>query len=304
MMIQLSPGAQARLSSLPVIGRARGWRLYGADGKRYLDLWADGGRSIAGRRAGASGRVAKESIDRGLDAAFPSFWEKRLKKAVLAWIPGYSSLRFFASETEALLTLAAAEGDFAARIGSGAGLNDALDAFAANIRFESPFGKYRRDFGADPAGRAFSGRLAIAILPLAQGWSFGVVLGKGPDDAETLTRAGQVPGEATLPRREDFSASVPAIKLATATRALADFRIFEAGWDERRWSEIDPYIAGIFMRSGPWLYPVYPESNHGRVFSACLAKGIVISPEYSEPSLVPGDFDAGEVAPLLSIKDI
>lgn len=294
MRMQLSPDAQARLSALPVIGRARGWRLYGADGKRYLDMWADGGRSVAGRRSGGSGRIAKESIDRGLDAAFPSFWEKRLEKALLAWLPGYSSLRFFASETEALLALASSDVGFTARIGAGTTLPEALDAFAASLRFESPFGKYRRDYKADEAGTAFAGRVAFAVLPLASAWSFGVVLGKSPEDLAYTA----------IPRGAAFSAAVPAIKLATAARALADFRVFEKRYDERRWSAMDPFIAGIFTRSGPWLYPAYAESEHDRVFAACLAKGIVISPEYGEPSLVPGEFEAGEATPLRSISEI
>ncbi|MDP2790613.1 MAG: hypothetical protein Q8O15_02525 [Rectinemataceae bacterium] len=293
MMMQLSREAQVRLSALPVISRARGWRLYGADGKRYLDLWADGGRTVAGRRTGASGRVAKESIDRGLDAAFPSFWEERLRRAIRAWLPGYSSLRFFASETEALLALASADGDFAARMGSGASLPEALNGFAARLHVEAPFGHYRRDYKADAGGTAFDGRMAIAVLPLAGAWSFGVVLGKDPKDAD----------EADIFRRISSSASVPAIKLATAARALADFRAFEAGSGEKKWSTIDPFIAGIFTRTGPWLYPAYPESEHDRIFSHCLEKGIVISPDYGEPSSVPGEFDAGEVAPLRSIRN-
>lgn len=292
MTMQLSHEAQARLAALPVISRARGWRLYGADGKRYLDLWADGGRSIAGRRSGASGRIAKESIDRGLDAAFPSFWEGRLRKAMLAWLPGYSSLWFFASETEALLALASGDGDFAARIGRGASLSEALNGFAARLRVESPFGGYRRDYKADAGGTAFDGRMAIAVLPLANAWSFGVVLGKGLENS----------GEAAIFPCEAFGSAVPAIKLATAARALADFRTFEKGYGEKEWSVIDPFVSGIFTRLGPWLYPAYPASEHDRIFSDCLAKGIVISPEYGEPSLVPGEFDAGEVAALPAIK--
>lgn len=291
MKLQLSREARVRLSALPVIARARGWRLYGSNGKRYLDLWAEGGRSIAGRRTGASGRIAKESIDRGLDASFPSFWEGRLKKAILAWLPAYSSLKFFASETEALLALAAADGNFVAGTGGGTGFQAALNGFAARLRVESPFGAYRRDFAADASHTAFGGSLAIAVLPLADAWCFGVVIGKEPTAID----------KAEMFRSMELDTPVPAIKLATAARALADFRAFEAASDERKWSAIDPHIAGTFTRSGPWLYPVYPESDHDRVFSKCLEKGILISPDYDEPSSVPGEFDSGEVAALRSV---
>jgi 4-aminobutyrate aminotransferase-like enzyme len=32
-------------SLLPKVRRARGYRLYGEDGRRYLDLWQGGGRA-------------------------------------------------------------------------------------------------------------------------------------------------------------------------------------------------------------------------------------------------------------------
>ena len=37
---------------VPVIRRARGYRLYGFDGRRCLDLFQDGGRAVLGHRFG------------------------------------------------------------------------------------------------------------------------------------------------------------------------------------------------------------------------------------------------------------
>jgi len=91
------------------------------------------------------------------------------------------------------------------------------------------------------------------------------------------------------------------LELAAAARSLSDFIAFDSGLDEKRWAAIDPFIDGLFVRSGPWLYPAYPEAGHGRVFSACLNEGILISPDYGEPSIVPPEFNAGEVSALKSI---
>jgi hypothetical protein len=287
MMHQLASEALELLEILPAMRRARGWRLYGADNTRILDMYLDGGRSVAGRRSGASGRLEKECIDRGLDSSFRTFWKRRLEKEILAWLPGYARVRFFASETEALLALADKDADFADRLRAGDSFSDALRFFAESILVEAPFSEYRTDLAKDPSSRAFGGRLAAAFLPLAPAWSLGVILEK-KESEYWEDRAAAAP--------------IPTIKLAAAARSLSDFTAFVKDYGEKNWAAIDPFIAGLFLRSGPWLYPAYPREEHASVFAACLKKHILISPDYDSPSLVPGEFDAGEVSPLKSIR--
>ena len=301
-MTPLFPGEASRLrSALPVIKRARGWRLYASDGSRYLDLCADGGRTVLGRRNGESGRVAKEAIDRGLVSGFPSFWKKRLEKQVLDWLPGYAGTLFFASEAEALLALAMADEGFASALRGGKPLAEALSAFSENLRVERPFGKYRRERSGETHASAADGRYALALLPLAPAWSFGILLGRSGEDISTL--AGRIwgAGDGGKNGGTDMAAPIPAVRLAAAARSLSDFVALDSNLDEKRWAAIDPFIDGLFVRSGPWLYPAYPEAGHGRVFSACLNEGILISPDYGEPSIVPPEFNAGEVLALKSI---
>jgi len=289
MISSFSPEAAELLKTLPPIRRARNWRLYGSDGKRYLDMYADGGRTILGRKTGRSGTVAKASVDMGLVSSFPSFWECRLRKAIKDMWPGYAGIRFFNSEAEALCALAEIHGDFSSLPGNSTSLFETLHSFEKTTLFESPFREYRTDLAKDPTSFAFGGAFAIGILPLAPAWSFGIVLAREVADLERLAIA--------LPP----CSPVPPVKLAVAVRSLADFPTFATGYCEAHWSSIDPFMGAVFKRSGPWLYPAYPKVDHGRVFASCLAKGIFISPEYEQPSLIPGEFDKGEVAPLRSI---
>jgi len=289
MTNSLSREAADLLSALPPIRRARNWRLYGSDGKRYLDMYADGGRAILGRKTGTSGTVAKASVDMGLVSSFPSFWEKRFEKAILEMWPGFAGIRLFASEAEALLALADMSGDFRLALENSGSLFESLSSFEKTIRVESPFGEYRTDREIDPAKLAFGGRFAIGIPPLHPAWSFGIVLALEAADLERLKASGPA------------SSPIPPIKLAVALRSLADFSAFALRYGEAHWSRMDSFIGAVFKRSGPWLYPAYPKADHARVFASCLAKGILISPEYEQPSLVPGEFDKGEAAPLRSI---
>ena len=241
------------LARLPVIRRARGWRLYAEDGRRFLDLWSDGGRSVAGRRTGSLGRLAKELLDRGLVSNLPSFWDGRLQKELADWLPSYSSFHFLADESGARSLLASS--------------SQAI----GRIR---PFGSW--------LGEDATSDLAFVTLPLAPAWSFAVVaIRKGFD-------IGMMP----------VSEPQATIRLALATRSLVEFRRFEGEVGEAQWSSMDRHISGLFERRGPWLLPKYTACAHAQVFESCLAAGILISPCYTQPSIIPGEFEDGEVAPL------
>ena len=301
MMPLISAEAVQLLSAVPVIQRARGWRLYTADGTRILDLYADGGRMLLGRRGGSTGKVAKEMIDRGLLSALPSFWQKRLENQIRSWLPDYAGMLFFPTEIEALMALATLDEDFSMALRKGISLQESLADFSKRIAIEAPFGEYKKRLHKAPAGFALEGRYALALLPLAPVWSFGVVLAKKGEDLIALAskvKPSNAKGSLAIPA---WSTSVPALKLAAGARSLADFAANAKNINEAVWAAIDPFISGLFVRSGPWLYPCYAKAMHSAVFAACLAAGILISPDYDFPSIVPGEFDAGEVAPLRSI---
>ena len=45
---------------IPRIRRARGYRLYDHHGRRYLDLWQNGGRSLLGHRPARQTTLLKD----------------------------------------------------------------------------------------------------------------------------------------------------------------------------------------------------------------------------------------------------
>lgn len=290
----LSADATRLLSTVPTIRRARGWRLYTTGGARILDLFAEGGRLVFGHGGGGSGRVAKEMIDRSLLSPFPSFWRNRLEKQILSWRPGYEGVVFFPSEFEALVSLASMDTDFSSAARAGIPLREGLASLAERLPLEVPFGEYLKK--ALPLERSsLAGKYALAILPVASAWSLGAVLAKTNEDARALASRSGALNSAASP------GPVPALRLAAGARALADFSAREKTLGEKTWAAIDPFIEKIFLRSGPWLYPRYSKAEHGGIFAACLQRGILISPDYDSPSLVPGEFDAGEVVPLRGI---
>ncbi len=262
-------------SKLPIIHRARGWRLYALDGSRYLDFWSEGGKALLGRKNKGMGALAKACIDMGLVSDFPSVWTGRLEKALDSWLPGYGRFYFFPTAADAKAALESAA----------TGIPGSISRVAA------AFGEHRREirFMANPADKASP---VLVELPLPALWSFGIAAA-GPD-CDSSVAAG-------LKAAESASEGIPALKQALAARALAELVSFRARYNEGYWSTIDPFIEGLFTRSGPWLYPEYEEAEHARVFGECLSRGILISPFHAEPSVIPGEFDRGEAAKLRTI---
>jgi len=58
-------------SLVPPIRRARGYRLYTADGRRLVDLWQDGGKALLGHTVPQLLNLLKDTASRGLFAPLP-----------------------------------------------------------------------------------------------------------------------------------------------------------------------------------------------------------------------------------------
>jgi hypothetical protein len=141
-----------------------------------------------------------------------------------------------------------------------------------------PFGEYFEDLGRPS--------MLWARPPAARAWSFGILLLREGSNIESLPP-------------ED---RIPPLQLAIATRSLSDLIGFKVHYNEALWTKIDPFATKLFLRRGPWLVPRYEEAAHEKVFSAALEAGILLSPAYRWPSLVPGEFDKGEAAPLANLS--
>jgi hypothetical protein len=254
------------ISLVPSIRRTRGFRLYSDNGKRFLDMYCDGGRTILGKKPLAQGKLAKACIDAGGISGLPTMWENRLHKALTIWQPKFSAFRFYSDETKAKNALS----------------KDRADYPLSHIM---AFGNYRTDLM--PSESSDTG-LGLCILPLAPAWSFGIVAATDNDRLESFPP-------------HDY---IPTIKLALATSSLAYFLSSADLYSEKTWIRMDSFIEGIFDRKGPWLYPCYDASLHETVFRACLSRGILISPDFCVPSCIPGEYDDGEVNPLREIRKL
>lgn len=268
------------IAQVPAIRRARGWRLYTENGLRILDFYQDEGRGIMGWKADGATRLAKALLDKGLTAPYPSMWQKRLEKAVLAWKQAYAAVMIFDTEPEAEQVLNQLS----------CIVEQELNKATAFSHLEMPFSEYLPAEQQGRTGNESEKMVALVRLPLPRSIAPGIVL-LAKQAVQLLREYNQV----------QQHAPVAAFKLGAAVKSLQSFERFQAYYNEKLWEKVDPYIEKLFSRTGPWLFPEYSTSEHERVFLDCLEKGILISPNHDIPSLIPGEFDLGEIKVLAEI---
>jgi hypothetical protein len=92
---------------------------------------------------------------------------------------------------------------------------------------------------------------------------------------------------------------VPAQSLYAASRGLASLEsAVRDGYGEELWSRFDKRLGAWFNRDGPYLFPRTAREHHEQFFKVALTGDALVSPNPDSPSIVPPDFDDGELVKL------
>jgi len=251
-------------AEVPRIRRARGFRLYDAAGRRYLDLWQAGGEAILGHRPARAAAAVKAALDRGLAAAVPTAWEARLLAALAARFPAYRTFRLYASRDRALEAAARVLG-VAPSVAEVA--DPALELDAAGQAGE--IGLWRPFLGCDPPWR-----VVLPVLPFTLGGS---------------------PAAAGF--RDLLPADVEPSDFVSAAAAVAALRGLAGVTDARTPDPFGPRDLAecpCWRRRGPYVRPVFDAGAYPGVFREFLRRGVLLSPYWREPSILPGEASRGE----------
>ena len=269
----LNEQESAAIGRLPVISRARGHRLYGIDGTRWLDCWADGGRALAGHRPKGVSLRLKNEIDRGLYAPYPNLWDRRLEKALLRMFPGYAEVRVYRNIERALNLL---------------GL-ETWPADPLDLPPGTPFvdGALWGRPGLPDHPRA---EILFPILPLPGFSEAQPVLFGGAADGGTVQKpvgsAENAPQNPSPPASDRISPLI----IAAMTRSCGIIR------EEN--SPQEHFSAEIWDMRGPYMLFRGNEEAYGRTFEALLNRRILIAPSSNRPSVFPVELSAGEASIL------
>jgi hypothetical protein len=256
-------------SQLPKIRRARGYRLYAENGRRYLDLWQGGGRALLGHRSARLTTVLKNVISTGLIADLPSGYSGRLERALAREFAGFPHFRL-AGSLEGALGIASR---YLGRVVTRADVRDPLwesPPAAGDVALWRPF----LDIPEGAAVLLPVLPFAVAGAPVAVGFS--------------------VPPPADLPPSEPLSPLI----LAGALRALDDLRRHEPpGW-------VRPGLlrgATGWRQKGPYVTPDFEQLRYPSVFAAFLAEGVLLNPVFPGPSILPGEASPGELKKMIGL---
>lgn len=257
---------------VPVYRRARGYRIYGERGNRFLDFFQDGGRAILGHRNPSIMLEAKNLLSRGQITAYPSSLIEKTRQAVMALIPGLETVRIYASGERALEAASLHLGEPVSRAtahdpataGASAGTRPGVSLWRPFLESES-----------------FDFPLLIPVLPVSA----------PPAPAVLAFREKPAPAV----RESDICSPV---SLGMLKKAVFELIRYAEGCDRSRWEAFD--TISDWSRKGPYLTLKRDEREFPGIFNQMLERGILLSPEYPGPSIIPGEYSPGEFASFKS----
>lgn len=256
---------------VPVIRRAREYHLYSVSGKRYLDLWQNGGRSLLGHKPGRLTTVLKDTISRGLIADLPSVFSGRMMRVLQTMFPAYREFRISGTLTEALRLAGL-------YIGRSVAADEVADPLLKPEAAGETLVSFWRPLLPDPS----AAEVLLPVLPFAMAGAPQVVCFRGnlaPD----------------FPIQEPVSG----VLLAGLLRTLHELRGFEMpGWLRQ------DLLAGCTGWKQKQLYvvPEFDLGDYERVFEAFLEAQVLLSPEEPYISILPGgEISKGELGKMIGL---
>ncbi|MDR2759259.1 MAG: hypothetical protein LBB78_07760 [Spirochaetaceae bacterium] len=263
---------------MPVIRRARDFRLYTGRGRRLVDLWQFGGAALLGHTPAGVLRDFKNTAERGLFAPFPHPLAGRFVKALTRLFPG-GDFRVYANEISLYRAL------------EQAGFHDGFSdpAFSPNpaprtgaIPLWRPFLK------TGEPGFTFSPDIPVQrpVLPLP--W---------PGAPQVLIL------EKSQSRRFPPSDPVSPVILAAGIRGIYDL-IAAPERGNLRFFKIEKALArNRWQRQGIYLtLPEIPDTaSYGDLFRDFFDRGFLLPPAPNQPLILPGVLSPGEEAALAEL---
>lgn len=279
------------MNKIPEINRARGYFLYTADGKRYLDMALDGGRLIMGHRQKGYGQALKNAIDKGILPSFPSPYAHRLKQAVRALFGAGCHVYLFKSEEHAKAALASHGLEYtlwrplAFNAGTTSKVTNARDPITdpINQKLSNSLETQKSSATLKAGSPVLSNLPVILLFPVPAAFAPGVVVSKS---------------ELNLAEEP-----VSPVILAGAVRALYNLKAFISEVDYSCWEKagIAEACKGKWKVVLPYLYPLCKRNQYPVVWDTFFKAGIILSFDYDTPSILPPELSDGSRKKLLKL---
>ncbi len=278
MAIELAAEIQKRYG---FVRRARGCYLYTEKNVRLTDCFLDGGRALLGWDGGKARTVFKDTLERGANGSYCGGYESRLATAVRHLLPGeYTEIRWYYDSG----ATSSADGETCA-VSGGSGATGSADG-AACVR-DAVLWRPWLDICAESTPKPtrypdikivhpITDRPAVIKLVPPYPWATSLCI---------YASCAEIPASDT----------VPAPLLAAYARAFYDLKTALGTFGENDFKQFSAQLSPLFDRRACWLFPKIPRDSYEDFAKRCLDAGIVVSPHYDVPSIIPWRANKGDI---------
>lgn len=285
------------------VKRARGIYLYTEKSVRLTDCFLDGGRAILGHGGGKAKTAFKDCFERGANGFYDSGLLPAFEKAVKQLLPSnFTTIRLYTEKTAAPLE------------GISFSLESSREKADAALE-QTSFSLESSQKKAEPvlwrpwleiSGKSTeqpTGYPKIQIVHNVEGDFPAIVKIVPPFPYATelcvyvfSTACGEEMLQ-NLPKND----IVPAPLLAAFTRGFYDLKIALGTYTENDFKANSKVFEPFFIRNQCYLFPKIPEEKYKDFVLKCLDIGIVISPDYNVPSIMPWKANPGDLKKISKV---
>ena len=304
------------------VKRARGIYLYTEKSVRLTDCFLDGGRAILGHGGGKAKTAFKDCFERGANGFYDSGLLPAFEKAVKQLLPSnFTTIRLYTEKTAAPLegisySLESSREKADAALEQTSFSLESAPKKASAVSEQTSCVLENTQKKAEPvlwrpwleiSGKSTeqpTGYPKIQIVHNVDGDFPAIVKIVPPFPYATelcvyafSTACGEEMLQ-NLPKND----IVPAPLLAAFTRGFYDLKIALGTYTENDFKANSKVFEPFFIRNQCYLFPKIPEEKYKDFVLKCLDIGIVISPDYNVPSIMPWRANPGDLKKISKIN--
>lgn len=286
------------------VKRARGIYLYTEKSVRLTDCFLDGGRAILGHGGGKAKTAFKDCFERGANGFYDSGLLPAFEKAVKQLLPSnFTTIRLYTEKTAAPLLEGISFSSESSQKKADAALEQTSCVLESSQKKAEPV--LWRPW-LEISGKSTeqpTGYPKIQIVHNVDGDFPAIVKIVPPFPYATelcvyafSTACGEEMLQ-NLPKND----IVPAPLLAAFTRGFYDLKIALGAYTENDFKANSKVFEPFFIRNQCYLFPKIPEEKYKDFVLKCLDIGIVISPDYNVPSIMPWKANPGDLKKISKV---
>ena len=266
------------------VKRARGIYLYTEKSVRLTDCFLDGGRGILGHGGGKAKTAFKDCFERGANGFYDSGLLPAFEKSVKKLLPAeYTEIRLYSEKTAAML----------------GGTNVSLDGASekANPVLWRPWLDFAGKITEQPTGYPKiqvvynTNEVFPAVVKILPPFTYATDICVYAFSEKSYKNLAELP-------QNDV---VPSPLLAAYTRSFYDLLNSFSLFTEKDFKANSKALEPFFTRNQCYLFPKVSEEKYKDFVLKCLDAGIVISPDYNEPSIMPWRANPGDIKKISKI---